>query len=90
MRELRNVIERGVVLESGERLRRRSLPEEVRRAGATGRPSTCAESLLAEERRLLETALERAGGVRRRAAEMLGIDERNVSYFLKKHGLGNR
>jgi len=90
VRELRNVIERGVVLESSERLRRRSLPEEVRRADATGPPLDLRGSLLAEERRLLETALERAGGVRRRAAEMLGIDERNVSYFLKKHGLGNR
>jgi len=90
VRELRNVIERGVVLESGERLRRRNLPEEVRRAGVDGPPLDLRGSLLAEERRLLETALERAGGVRRRAAEMLGIDERNVSYFLKKHGLGNR
>jgi transcriptional regulator with GAF, ATPase, and Fis domain len=90
VRELRNVIERGVVLEGSERLRRRSLPEEVRRADATGPPLDLRGSLLAEERRLLETALERAGGVRRRAAEMLGIDERNVSYFLKKHGLGNR
>jgi len=90
VRELRNVIERGVVLEGSERLRRRSLPEEVRRADAAGPPLDLRSSLLAEERRLLETALERAGGVRRRAAEMLGIDERNVSYFLKKHGLGNR
>ncbi len=90
VRELRNVVERGVVLESSERLRRRSLPEEVRRSDAGGPPLDLRGSLLAEERRLLETALERAGGVRRRAAEMLGIDERNVSYFLKKHGLGNR
>lgn len=44
-------------------------------------------SLAATERRLLEEALERSGGVRRRAAKLLGIDERNLAYFLRKHGL---
>jgi len=44
-------------------------------------------SLQAEERRLLEEALRRAGGVRRRAAELLGVDERNLAYYLKKHDL---
>ena len=40
-----------------------------------------------EERRLLESALARAGGVKRQAAALLGIDERNLGYFLRKHGL---
>ena len=44
-------------------------------------------SLQETERRLLEEALRRAGGVRRRAAELLGVDERNLAYYLKKHGL---
>lgn len=44
-------------------------------------------SLQAAERSLLEEALRRAGGVRRRAAELLGVDERNLAYYLKKHGL---
>ena len=43
--------------------------------------------LQAAERRLLERALTRAGGVKRQAARLLGIDERNLGYFLKKHGL---
>ncbi len=90
VRELRNVIERGVVLEQGERLTPASLPADVRTLRGEAPELNLRASLLAEERRLLETALERAGGVRRRAAELLGIDERNVSYFLKKHGLGNK
>jgi DNA-binding NtrC family response regulator len=90
VRELRNVIERGVVLEQDERLTASSLPADVRTLRVEVPELNLRASLLAEERRLLETALERAGGVRRRAAELLGIDERNISYFLKKHGLGNK
>jgi transcriptional regulator with GAF, ATPase, and Fis domain len=41
----------------------------------------------AAERRCIEEALDRAGGVRREAARLLGIDERNIPYFLRKHGL---
>ncbi len=90
VRELRNVIERGVVLERGERLGPASLPADVRTLRGERPDLNLRASLLTEERRLLETALERSGGVRRRAAELLGIDERNISYFLKKHGLGNK
>ncbi len=52
--------------------------------------STLRAALAAEERRLLEEALRRSKGVRRDAARQLGIDERNLSYFLKKHGLAGR
>jgi DNA-binding NtrC family response regulator len=87
VRELRNVLERGVVLEPGDTLRAASLPADLVRSIRTGPNLNLRASLQAEERRLLENALERAGGIRRRAAEMLGIDERNMSYFLKKHGI---
>jgi transcriptional regulator with GAF, ATPase, and Fis domain len=46
--------------------------------------------LAAEERRILIEALERANGVRREAARLLGIDARNLGYFLRKHGLEKR
>ena len=38
---------------------------------------------------LIAEALERSQGVKRDAAEALGIDPRNLSYYLKKHGLGS-
>ncbi len=88
VRELRNVIERGVVLETSGALRPDCLPEDLHRSGRTAGGLELRASLRAEERRLLETALARAGGVRRRAAALLGIDERNLSYYLKKHDLG--
>jgi DNA-binding NtrC family response regulator len=105
VRELRNVIERGVLLEQGPKLGLGSLPADVSRDAwrtapdAEHRPDGAADAaasltlrgaLAAEERRLLEDALRRAGGVRRAAARELGIDERNLSYFLKKHGIGEK
>jgi transcriptional regulator with GAF, ATPase, and Fis domain len=32
-------------------------------------------------------ALRRAGGVRKEAARLLGIDQRNMGYYLRKHGI---
>lgn len=92
VRELRNVMERGVLLEETDQLLPSSLPPEIT-GGRPGRQETglnLRQSLLAEERRLLGEALRQAGGVRRQAARLLGIDERNLAYFLKKHGLGRR
>jgi DNA-binding NtrC family response regulator len=45
------------------------------------------ESLHRAERELLEEALRRAGGVHRDAAHLLGIDPRNLPYFLRKYDL---
>ena len=94
VRELRNVIERGVVLETGRRLGPDSLPADLRELPKEPAPRDGEDtdlhlrrSLRAHERRLLERALERADGVRRHAAELLGVDERNLAYYLKKHGL---
>ncbi|MCB1057276.1 MAG: sigma-54-dependent Fis family transcriptional regulator [Acidobacteria bacterium] len=88
VRELKNVIERGVLLETGETLRPESLPPL---SGIS--PSSTSEDLelaavkaRAERGALLE-ALRRSGGVRKDAAALLGVDERNLAYYLRKHGL---
>ncbi|MDK0545420.1 helix-turn-helix domain-containing protein, partial [Clostridium perfringens] len=41
------------------------------------------------ERRLLLEALEHTAGVRKEAAELLGIDARNMGYYLRKHRLSD-
>jgi two-component system, NtrC family, response regulator AtoC len=95
VRELRNVIERAVLLERAEELRPESLglrrdgasPDGSLLGGADGTSLHLRSTLQRTERELLQRALEQAHGVRRHAARMLGIDERNLSYFLKKHGL---
>jgi two-component system response regulator PilR (NtrC family) len=40
------------------------------------------------ERAYLEAALKESGGVKKRAAEMLGINFRSIRYRLSKFGLG--
>jgi len=91
VRELRNVIERGILLERGETLSTSSLPSELRssspRAERRSPPRDLRSALLAQEKELIEDALHASGGVRREAARLLGIDERNLAYFLRKHGL---
>jgi DNA-binding NtrC family response regulator len=95
VRELRNVIERGLLLERSERLSPESLPFHLRQPAPPRRPRdggrdgdfNLRSNLAAAERRLLEEALAASGGIRREAARLLGVDERNLAYYLKKHGL---
>ncbi|MEJ2086294.1 MAG: sigma-54 dependent transcriptional regulator [Acidobacteriota bacterium] len=87
VRELRNVIERAVLLEKGDELQVESLPMLTGARTVSPSATNLREALAAEERRLLERALEQASGVKRDAAKALGIDERNMAYYLRKHGL---
>ena len=42
---------------------------------------------IAQELTDVERALERAGGVQTRAADVLGLSFRQLRYLMKKHGL---
>jgi transcriptional regulator with GAF, ATPase, and Fis domain len=90
VRELRNVVERAVILEKDNELTVGSLPDSLQTT-ADQEDRTNAmnlrEGLAVEEKRILLSALQAAGGIRRQAAAFLGIDERNLSYYLKKHRL---
>ncbi|MDX1997174.1 MAG: sigma-54 dependent transcriptional regulator [Thermoanaerobaculia bacterium] len=89
VRELRNVIERGLLLCETDELRPEHLPAALRSPPTAPQPQTgnLRTALAATERRLLEAALASTGGVRRDAARRLGIDERNLAYYLRKHDL---
>jgi two-component system response regulator PilR (NtrC family) len=96
VRELENVIERAVALSGSRVIGLGDLPESI-----SGHASQPAQNLLSlpagglnlddvlgeAERRLLLEALERSGGVRKRAAELLGITFRSLRYRLQKLGL---
>jgi two-component system response regulator PilR (NtrC family) len=98
VRELENVIERAVALSGSRVIGLGDLPESI-----SGHASAPAQSLLElpaaglklddvlseAERRLLLAALERTGGVRKRAAELLGITFRSLRYRLQKQGLSD-
>ena len=90
VRELRNIVERAVLIEQTSQLLPSSLPLSLFQKAPDGSPSRLhlRSNLAIAERRILEEALRQSGGVRREAARLLGIDERNLGYFLKKHDLG--
>jgi two-component system response regulator PilR (NtrC family) len=97
VRELENVIERAVALAGSRVIGLGDLPQAV--SGHLGAPEAGLLALPPEgceldavlheaERRLLISALERTGGVRKAAAKLLGVTFRSLRYRLAKHDLG--
>jgi two-component system, NtrC family, response regulator AtoC len=91
VRELRNVIERSVLLGDGVELAPEMLPPEVRRPRERGHGPDVrldADGLDLEEleRRLLDAALQRAGGNRTEAGRLLGLSRHQIRNRLQKWG----
>jgi DNA-binding NtrC family response regulator len=87
VRELENTIERAVVLSPGPVITRReiSLPG-VTESTPVGLPSLkLHQNVDWVERETIERALQRAAGVKKDAADLLGISQRALSYYLAKH-----
>lgn len=98
VRELENLVERGVALAEGQTVALGDLPQEVSGSLANPLPQLALlgasgvelDSVLAEvERRLIVQALERTGGVRTGAAKMLGITFRSLRYRMGKLGMSS-
>jgi two-component system response regulator PilR (NtrC family) len=96
IRELENAVERSVALEGTPTILPESLPPSVRgvpvRSGAAVEALPTAgfdlEAHVKEvERGYIAQALERAGGVQVRAAELLGMSFRSFRYYVKKYNL---
>jgi len=97
IRELENVIERAVALESTPAILPDSLPTVVR--GETAKNGSMPVESLPDsgfdleahvkeiERGYIAQALERAGGVQVKAAELLGMSFRSFRYYVKKYNL---
>jgi two-component system, NtrC family, response regulator AtoC len=90
VRELRNVIERSVLLADGDTLTGAALPPEVRsprrqeeRTFDMGPDGLDIEAL---ERTLLREALRRAEGNRTTAGRLLGLSRHQIRNRLKKYG----
>jgi DNA-binding NtrC family response regulator len=94
VRELRNVIERALILNPGEGPVSLDLPPVAGLAARVAPESGAAEddlnlrsTLAGREKEVVVEALRRAGGVRKEAARLLGIDQRNLAYYFRKHGI---
>jgi DNA-binding NtrC family response regulator len=91
VRELRNVVERALILDPAHGLDSLDLlpggSSAPVAAADAGRDLNLRDALNRLEREMLLEAHKRAGGVRKDAAQLLGIDPRNFSYYLRKHDL---
>jgi len=101
VRELENTLERAVALETGKLISVDVLPDKVKSAGQEPSPAggekrgtnipaegiNLEELMAQEERAYLLAALEKAAGVRARAAELLKMSYRSFRHSAKKHGV---
>jgi two-component system response regulator PilR (NtrC family) len=96
IRELENSLERCVILSHGADLSLDCLPSALQRTASS--PVTAIDALPeagldldaylgAIEKDILLRALEKSGGVRKKAAEYLGISFRSIRYRLAKFGM---
>ena len=89
VRELENTIERAVVLTTGTVIS----ASAISLVGATSSSSSGLPSMRLHqnlewvERETIRRALEQAGGVKKDAAELMGISQRALSYYLAKYRL---
>ena len=101
IRQLENIVERAATLSDTDELLPASLPLTVRglpegggdtglstSGGIVGASFSLERYLDDAERRFLLEALQKANGVKMRAAELLGLSFRSFRYRLAKHGLG--
>jgi two-component system response regulator HydG len=98
IRELENMLERAIVLSDGRVLEPESFPIDERSAPRSAAASFVAppvgtvpldDALERLERSMLEGALEQAGGVKTKTAELLGIKTSALYYKLEKYGISS-
>ena len=89
VRELENTIERAVVLAPGTTIGRELVLLMPGALGeGTGLPSSrLHENVVWAERESILAALRASGGVKKDAAELLGISQRALSHYLGKHAI---
>src|SRR6187399_2454298 len=98
VRELENVIERATVLSSGSRIGADLIPEHVRSSRSFQMPQfvvppegiSYRDAEASFQRGLIESALEAAGGVQKRAAELLHIKPTTLNEMIKRHDIRPR
>ncbi len=95
IRELENVLERALVLTDDEVITMDDLPEAVRRPAPDGAGvGVDADDLSVKkhgsrlERHLIQLALDRTGGNKTQAAELLELSPRALRYKIQEYGIG--
>ena len=94
VRELRNVLERAAIVAGDAEIDAQLVRGILESALVTPLPSETREFLLrknldAVEREIVLRALAHTAGKKKEASLLLGIDPRNLGYYLRKHKLGD-
>jgi DNA-binding NtrC family response regulator len=95
VRELENVVERAAVLSSGSRIGLELVPEQVRRKSTFHVPEVVVppegisfrDVVTHFEKRLIESTLDSAEGVQKRAAELLHIKPTTLNEMIKRYDI---
>ncbi len=88
VRELGNAVERAVILARGNVIRPNDLPPSMSREETGVRTADSLPDAVEQlERELIVRELHAVEGVQTRAADRLGITERNLRYKMKKYGM---
>ena len=88
VRELRNVITRAAIMAHGETILPGDLPPALQKAeNKSDGGSVLVGDMEEIQRRAILEALDKTGGNKSRAAELLGISRRNLIYKLRTYGL---
>ncbi len=98
VRELENAIERAVVLSPSPRISADLIPEQVRRTSMFQMPDVVVppegisfrDVVTDFEKRLIESTLESADGVQKRAAELLHIKPTTLNEMIKRYDIRPR
>src|SRR5262245_38106658 len=98
VRELENVIERAVVLSAGRRIGTELIPDHIGRPSMFQMPRfvvppegiSFKDVITDFEKRLIESTLEAAGGVQKRAAELLHIKPTTLNEMIKRYDIRPR
>ncbi len=90
VRELQNVIERAVVLASGEEVSKEHLPAELLGEPCTAAPRIPGARMEELERYAILSTLQANGGSTVRAARTLGISVRKIQYRLREYNRAPR
>jgi DNA-binding NtrC family response regulator len=90
VRQLENVIERGIALGDGQTITMDDLPPELLDKSKAAEPSAPVYSLIENEKRLIKKALIRTNGNRTEAAKLLEVNPSTVYRKIEKYKLLNQ
>jgi two-component system response regulator PilR (NtrC family) len=98
VRELENVIERAVVLAAGPKIGQDLIPEHVKKSPNFAMPQfivppegiSFKDVITDFEKKLIESTLEAAGGVQKKAAELLHIKPTTLNEMIKRYEIRPR